>query len=42
MTKITNEEWQTIHDYFETTLLLDAVNEIDAARTHLGDGENHV
>lgn len=40
MTKMTNEEWQTLQDNFETTLLLDAVKEIDATRTHLGDGEN--
>ncbi|MHB1948857.1 MAG: transposase [Gammaproteobacteria bacterium] len=40
MTKMTNEEWETLHDNFETTLLLDAVKKIDDARTHLGDGEN--
>ena len=37
---MTDEEWQNLHENFETTWLLDAVKHIDEARRHLGDGEN--
>ncbi len=40
MAKMTEEEWQNLYENFETTALLDAVNEIDKTRQHLGDGEN--
>ena len=40
MAEITDEEWQNLYENFETTLLLDAVDKIDEARTSLGDGEN--
>lgn len=40
MAKMTEEEWQNLYENFETTWLLDAVDHIDEARYHLGDGEN--
>lgn len=39
MQDITEEEWQTIHENFETTTLLTAVDKIDEARGHLRDGD---
>ena len=40
MEGITNDEWQNIHDNFESRQLLTAVDHIDIARHHLGDGDN--
>ena len=37
MQDITEEEWQTIHENFETTTLLTAVDKIDEVRSHLSD-----
>ena len=39
MQHITDEEWQTIHENFETTTLLTAVDKIDQVRGHLSDRE---
>ena len=33
-------DFQELYENFETTSLLGAVDHIDQARTHLGDGEN--
>ena len=37
---MTEEEWQQLYENYETTWLLTAVDKIDKARGHLGDGEN--
>ena len=37
---MTEEEWQKMHENYETTWLLDAVVQVDELRGHLGDGEH--
>ena len=39
MAEITDEEWQNIHENFETTTLLTAVDKIDQMRGYLSDRE---
>ena len=40
MAKVTEEEWQTLNENFETTWLLSTIDQLDKVRGVLADGDN--
>jgi hypothetical protein len=40
MAKMTDEEWQTLYENFETSRLLSAIDQLDKVRGVLADGDN--